>query len=310
MKPILPHRALLFFSFLLFTIIIQSCKYETNNRFSLEETQEMERDSILRMLERSKDQIANEDLQGAIATLDSIIKKFGTYDEVEEAYRLRDSVQTKYVLKNILRSQNIDSLFAFIEDYDVKEIKDHARERINEVVNETNNPQILQDFLDSNRLPEFRNTAKQRQQELLAQQEKDLYAAAQQANNAETWKNFIKLYPDHSKKNQINDIIIKLEVDEIFAGKYQEIPSANRTGEANYVSSDISIKNDTQYTLTVRYSGPENRRLIIAPNATEKAKLKSGNYRVTASVNSSRVTNYAGTESLNGGYESSYYIGN
>src|SRR5690606_35904717 len=135
MKPISAHRTLLFFSFFLITIIIQSCKYETNNRFSLEETQKMERDSILRMLERSKDQISNEDLQGAIATLDSIIKKFGTYDEVEDAYRLRDSVQTTYVLKNIIRSKNIDSLFGFIEDYDVKEIKDRARERIDELIN-------------------------------------------------------------------------------------------------------------------------------------------------------------------------------
>lgn len=310
MKPISAPRALLLFSFLFLIIIFQSCKYETNNRFSLEDIQEIERDSILRMLERSKDQIAKEDLQGAIATLDSIIKKFGTYDEVEEAYQLRDSIQTRYVLKNILRSKNIDSLFAFIEDYDIKEIKDNAKQRINEVVNTTDNPQVLQDYLDSNRLPEFRNTAKRRQQELLAQQEKDLYAEAQQANNAETWKDFIKLYPEHPKKNQINDIIIKLEVDAIFAGQYEEIPSANRTGEANYVSSDVTIKNDTQYTLTVRYSGPENRRIIIVPSATEKVELKSGNYRVTASVNSSRVTNYAGTESLNGKYESSYYIEN
>ena len=309
MKPTSALRALLFFSFLLLIIIFQSCKYETNNRFSLEETQEMERDSILRMLQRSKNLIANEDLQGAIATLDSIIMKYGTYDEVEEAYRLRDSVQTTYVLKNILRSKNIDSLFAFIEDYDIKEIKDNARDQIDKIVNTTDDPQTLQDFLDSNRLPEYRNTAKRRQQELLAQQEKDLYAEAQQANNAETWKDFIKLYPDHPKKNQINDIIIKLEVDEIFAGQYEEMPSANRTGEANYVSSDVIINNDTQYTLTVRYSGPENRRIIIAPSSTEKVKLKSGNYRVTASVNSTQVTNYAGTESLNGGYESNYYIG-
>jgi len=270
----------------------------------------MERDSILRMLERSKDQIANEDLQGAIATLDSIIKKFGTYDEVEDAYRLRDSVQTTYVLKNIIRSKNIDSLFGFIEDYDVKEIKDRARERIDELINTTDNPQDLQDYLDSNRLPEFRNTAKKRQQELLAQQEKDLYAQAQKDNNADTWKEFIRLYPDHPNNKQINDNIIKLEVDEIFAGQYEEIPSANRIGEANYVSSNVAIKNDTQYTLTVRYSGPENRRIIISPGAKQEVKMKSGNYRVTASVNSSNVTNYAGTESLNGGYESNYYIMN
>ena len=254
--------------------------------------------------------IINDDLEGAIATLDSIIKKFGTYDEVEEAYRLRDSVETRYVLKKIIRSQSIDSLLAFIEDYDVKGIKDGARERISEVVNTTEDPQVLQDFLDSNRLPEFRNTAQKRQQELLAQKEKDLYAEAQKANDADTWKDFIKLYPEHPQREKINDIIIKLEVDAIFAGEFEEIPSANRIGEANLVTSNISIKNSTQYTLTVRYSGPENRKIIISPSSTEKVKLKSGNYRVTASVNATRVSNYAGTESLSGGYESNYYIGN
>lgn len=310
MKPISIPRALLFFSCLFLAVVFQSCRYETNTRFSLEDTQELERDSLVRMLKRSQILIANDDLQGAIATLDSIIRKFGTYDEVEEAYRLRDSVQTRYVLKNILRSKNIDSLFAFIEDYDIKEIKDIAKERINEVVNTTDNPQVLQDFLDSNRLPEYRNTAQRRQKELLDQQEKDLYAQAQDANNAETWKNFLTLYPDHPKKKEINELVIKLEVDEIFKGEYEEIPSNTRIGAANYVNSDVSIKNDTPYTLTVRYSGPENRRVIIAPNATENVKLKSGNYRVTASVNSARVTNYAGTESLNGDYSSNYYIGN
>lgn len=304
------RKVLLFFSFLFLTLVFQSCRYETNTRFSLEETQEMERDTILSMLRRSKTLIAKEDLQGAISTLDSIIKKFGTYDEVEEAYRLRDSVQTRYVLKNILTTKSVADLFEFIDDYDIKEIKDQAKERISYVVNNTNDPQVLQDFLDSNRLPEFRNTAQNRQRELLAQQEKDLYAEAQQANDAETWKSYVKLYPDHPKKAQINDIIIKLEVDDIFAGKYEDMPSSNRIGEADYVNSDISIKNDTQYTLTVRYSGPENKRIIIPPHATENVKLKSGNYRITASVNSSRVTNYAGTESLNGDYDSSYYIAN
>lgn len=308
MKPISAHTALLFFSFLILTIIFHSCKYETHNRFSLEDIQEMERDSIVRMLKRSKILISNDDLQGAIATLDSIIMKFGTYDEVEEAYRLRDSVQTRYVLKNILRSKNIDSLFAFMDDYDIKEIKENARDRINEVVNTTDNPQVLQDFLNSSRLPEFRNTAERRQKELLAQQEKELYVQAQQANNAETWKNFVNLYPDHPKKDQITDIIIKLEVDAIFAGQYEEIPSSSPTGDINYVISDVSIKNDTPYTLTVRYSGPENRRIVISPGAKESIKMKSGEYRVTASVNSSRVTNYAGIESLHGGYESNYYI--
>ena len=310
MKHTLVHKALPFFSLLLFLSFIQSCKFETKNEFSLEQTRTNEQKDIKRLLNQAKFQIENEQLTAAIKTLDSIINNYGTYDEVENAYILKEDAQNTYTLNRILTLHNIDSLLTFVTDYNNEKIVMHAKSRIEEVLTTTTDPKTIQDFLDSNRLPQFRSEAKRRQNELLKQKENELYANAMKQDNASQWKDFLSMYPDHPKKNQIEDKIIGLEVDEIFKGTYGEIPTSSQMGAANYVSSDIEITNNTSYTLTIRYSGPENHRLIISPNALQKVSLKSGNYRVTASVNASRVSNYAGRESLNGKYSSSYYISN
>ncbi|SMC53776.1 hypothetical protein [Cellulophaga tyrosinoxydans] len=310
MKHISAHRVLPYFSFLLFIIVLNACKYEAKKEFNLEETRALEKNAILNLLSQAKNEIENENLQGAIVLLDSIINNYGTYDEVETAYILKEEAQRHYMIKKIISSTDIDSLFVFITDYNSFEIKDAAKKRIGEVIKSTQNPQVLQDFIASNRLPEFRVEAKTRQQNLLEEQKNNLYSEALKENSAQTWKNFIALYPDHPNNKQIEDKIIELEVDDIFSGTHGEIPSSNLSGVANYINSDIKIKNDTPYTLTIRYSGKENKRIIIPSGNTQRVDLISGEYRVTASVNASRVSNYAGIESLNGSYTSSYYLMN
>ncbi|MUH38324.1 hypothetical protein D9O36_20970 [Zobellia amurskyensis] len=310
MRHTLAHKTLLFFSLILLVISTQSCKFEAKNEFNLEQTRANERQEIKRLLAQAKSQIENEQLADAIKTLDSIINNYGTYDEVENAYVLKEDAQNIYTLKKILTLQNIDSLITFVTDYDNEIIKTRATSRLEEVLTTTMDPELLQHYLDSNRLPQFRPNAKKRQADLLEQKQDELYANALEQNNAAAWKAFVAMYPEHPQRKRIEDKVIGLEVDEIFNGTYGEIPTSNQMGSANYVNSDIEITNKTSYTLTLRYSGPENHRLIISPNAVQKVNLKSGDYRVTASVNASRVSNYAGRESLNGTYSSSYYISN
>lgn len=84
----------------------------------------------------------------------------------------------------------------------------------------------------------------------------------------------------------------------------------NRDNYGSYAKeNDISVYNNTSYTLTIRYSGIESKKLVLAPKARKSIKLKNGTYRVAASVNASNVGNYAGKENLVGGdYSSEYYI--
>ena len=68
-------------------------------------------------------------------------------------------------------------------------------------------------------------------------------------------------------------------------------------------------KNDTQYTLTLLYSGTESKRIVISSYDSQGVQLKSGSYRIVASVDARRVRNFAGKEDLTGGiYSVNYYI--
>lgn len=310
MKLISAQTTLLFFSLILGLTAFLSCRIDSKKELSLDRARELDKESIIQLLDNAKNQIINNDLEGAIVTLDSIINGYGTYEEVEEAYQLKKEAETRYTLNKILTLHDIGSILSYLTDHDILEIRIEAENRIKDLITSTEDPQVIQDFLNSKTLPHLQTMAMERQRGLLKQKEEQLYAEATRLNNARTWKNFIKMYPEHSNRHQIEDNIIKLEVDEIFKGSYGEIPPSIQKGVKNYVSSAITITNNTSYTLTLRYSGPENRKLIISPGATDNLQLKSGEYRVTASVNAARVSNYAGWESLNGNYSSSYYISN
>jgi hypothetical protein len=136
-------------------------------------------------------------------------------------------------------------------------------------------------------------------------------------NNAKKWNsiksymNYISWYSDGDYIDEANKKIIDLEVDNIFKGDYGQLPSMNKTsyGYANHTANEIDIYNNTSYTLTVRYSGVESKKVVLKSKRRSTISLKNGNYRIAASVNASGVRNYAGNENLTGAnYSIEYYI--
>ena len=128
--------------------------------------------------------------------------------------------------------------------------------------------------------------------------------------NLNTYKKYLTLYPNGEHKEEAERIIIDLEVANVFeSGDYGQLPSMDRTGSYSSIYSTITIKNDTQYTLTILYSGMESKRLVLSPNNSESIRIKSGSYKIVASVDNDGVQNFAGHEELSGGsYEVTYYI--
>ena len=103
--------------------------------------------------------------------------------------------------------------------------------------------------------------------------------------------------------------IIDLEVSRVFASEHGNLPRMNKVSKSKGLVSKIRIYNNTDYTLTLLYSGAESNRLNVAPKSIGILKMKKGTYRVVASVRASNVQNYAGIEQLTGGnYEVEYYI--
>ncbi|MDF1866338.1 MAG: hypothetical protein P1U70_16000 [Saprospiraceae bacterium] len=134
---------------------------------------------------------------------------------------------------------------------------------------------------------------------------------AKKRDRISSYEEYISTFPDGVHSEEARKRIIDIEVDAIFKGDHGTLPPMNRISP-EYSSSkinDIEIFNNTIYTLIVRYSGTDSRKIVIKPKKREKLTLRNGSYRVTASVNAQNVRNYAGSEKLQGGaYSSEYYI--
>lgn len=123
-------------------------------------------------------------------------------------------------------------------------------------------------------------------------------------------QSFVTKYPHSAHAAEANELLIKYEVGEVFNGTHNSLPPLRKEGDAfgNKNVSVHKVENLTSYTLTVLYSGPEQRRLTIPEKGTKSIWLKNGSYRIVASVDAPNVTNCAGEEHLSGSYSTTYFI--
>ncbi len=141
--------------------------------------------------------------------------------------------------------------------------------------------------------------------------ESKAWATATTMNTLYAYKRYLTKYPKGKHKKIAEKKIVDLEVSVIFAGKHGTLPKMDRVSKGKGSTSRIGVYNNTNYTLTLLYSGPESKRLEIAPKSRGSLRLKNGAYRVAASVSALNVQNYAGNEQLVGGaYDVEYYISN
>ena len=127
-------------------------------------------------------------------------------------------------------------------------------------------------------------------------------------DDLEHYRRFTSRYPAHPQIAAIERRIIDLEVKEIAAGEYGEMPKAQALSYGG-TSTAVEVENKTGYELTVRYSGPGSKKLVIPIGATRTIDLVPGAYQVAASVNAANVTNYYGSDTMQGGrYSSSFFI--
>jgi hypothetical protein len=124
-----------------------------------------------------------------------------------------------------------------------------------------------------------------------------------------SYERYLKLYPNGKHKALADKKLIDAQVDQTFAGSHGALPTMDRTSSGGGSTTSISVYNNTAYTMTLLYSGIDSKRLVISPHQRGSLRLKNGSYRIAASVNASDVSNYAGSETLDGGsYEVEYYI--
>ena len=135
------------------------------------------------------------------------------------------------------------------------------------------------------------------------------WKTAQKQNTLTAYNRYLELFPKGAHAKAADKKVIDLSVTNIFAGDHGTLPGMDRTSYSSSGSNIITVSNDTQYTLTLLYSGPDSKRLVLSPHSSGSVRLPNGTYRVAASVAATNVRSYAGTETLSGGgYDVSYYI--
>ncbi len=161
----------------------------------------------------------------------------------------------------------------------------------------------IQLFLKEYPETSLRSEAEQRIQELYND-----WNWVREQDSLDHYQRFAARNPDHPEQKWIEKRIIDLEVKAIAAGDYGEIARAQPLSYGGSVV-EVAVENQTGYELTVRYSGPDSRKLVIPKGATGTVALLQGEYKVAASVTAANVMNYFGTDSMRGGrYSSRFYI--
>ena len=103
---------------------------------------------------------------------------------------------------------------------------------------------------------------------------------------------------------------IDARVNSILAGRYSPLPPAQRV-QSNPTArfADVETRNNTNYTLTILYSGPSSQQMVLPGNSSKSVRLVPGKYRVAATANLPTVTPFAGEDEMVGGaYSSVFYI--
>jgi hypothetical protein len=300
---------LIYISVIILACSFNSCKKDSKlPEFSIEKLQKREYDSVKQLLSLSKSFYEKGDFEKAITSLEDLISRFATYSEVLEAQELLTASKIKLNIIKIQEANDIRSILVLIENNINPDIAIAASNKIKELINSSEDIEQLEDYLNQNKVKEHASLANTKIVELREKEKQEAYAAAVKSKSSNQWKEFLENYPNHADKTEIEKRIIMLEVLEIFSGEYGEIPASHLTGVKNNSESVIDIKNETKYTLTLRYSGPSVKKISIPPFKNQIFRLKSGDYKVAASVIASDVRNFAGTEKLQGEYSINYYI--
>lgn len=135
------------------------------------------------------------------------------------------------------------------------------------------------------------------------------WRTASSRDDIASYSKYLELYPRGAHQTIAQKRLIDKEVERDFAGAHGIMPALQQTYSGSGTYSTIEVENETDYVMTILYSGQNSERIVINPRATRRFTLRNGSYRISARVTASNVIPYVGTITLSGGeYGASYYI--
>lgn len=207
------------------------------------------------------------------------------------------------------------SLRAFLDSYPQNGHSAEARSIIRELEEvrpawnkaiKTNTPYSYRKFID-----QYPNSSYTKEvQQKLIDLELKAWKNSIQSNNPKKLDQFSKDFPDSDKIGLIDKTKIDWEVDQIFKGEHGLLPPMDKKSENSYsTDNQITVKNNTDFSLTIMYSGTQSKKIVLRPGSKNTFELDNGQYRIAANVSTNNVIPYAGNENLVGGsYEFVFYI--
>lgn len=256
--------------------------------------------------------------QNSIEAYQKFIDSYPSSFQIYEAKWNMSSLMESDAWRKASDSNSILSYSNYLEDYPNGAHEMEARVKLKDLEDEQIKPKwsavvsenSYRAYLDFYNTYPSCSYAKIAWEKIIEFEDRD-WELAKKKNTIRAYRDFIKKYPGNIHVEDAERRIIDLEVDQIFKGDHGSLPPMSKSTGSSYSSTNkVNIFNNTEYTLTIRYSGPESRKIVIPPRGRDnQTVLPSGNYRITASVDAAYVSNYAGTEYLSGGeYDSEYYI--
>lgn len=140
----------------------------------------------------------------------------------------------------------------------------------------------------------------------------DLYkdfSFVSQKDTIEAYERFINLCPNSPDCSKAKKRIIDIEVYNIAQGQHGTIPESSPVSYSSGTSATIEIENQTQYSITVRYSGPESIKIEIPSHGSKTITVPIGSYQIAVSTNGGNVHPFYGTNNISAGlYSETFYI--
>jgi outer membrane protein assembly factor BamD (BamD/ComL family) len=282
---------------------------ETNRKFANEK---------LKILKKEKEETDNWTLtkdKDDIASYEAFMK---SYPNSKRTYEARTRIAELKDLQSWQLAQNqntIESYSTYVSAYPRGKYASIAKEKIEKLKEEKyilpewnkakakNTYQAYHDFYNKYGNSSYASLALQKMEEI----EDNDWAKAKRANTITSYKKYLVNYPDGNYAEEAEEKIIDCEVASIMSGHHGYMPPLDRTSYGYGSTSTVEIENATNCTLTILYSGPSSKRLVIPSKQTYSITLSNGNYKVAAKVNCPNVIPFAGNEYLQGGEYSGYY---
>lgn len=148
---------------------------------------------------------------------------------------------------------------------------------------------------------DLENLEKQIAERNLGTEEGDWAAACKEKSYA-AYQRYSARYPNGAHAAEAARRMVDLNVNNIFNSAHNAFPQLQRdTIDEESTTCTVTVENHTDYPMTVMFSGATSKSIVIRPESRGSVTLKTGTYRIGASVTKPGVRPFAGTQKLLGG---------